>query len=344
MHMSDALISPIIGGSMYLLSGGSGAIGLKKLKGEEKPNLAIMGVMGAFVFSAQMLNFTIPMTGSSGHLTGGLLLAAALGPQVALIIMASILLIQGLFFGDGGLMAYGCNVFNMGVIPTLIVYGLMAKPLYNKYSSKINFNILIVLLAVLSAELGALSVVVQTILSGKTGLGFGAFTLLMCGIHLPIGIVEGLITAVVLSYLNKYAPFKCHLWLENSADTSSKKSKFKWTVGFLLVAALLGGVASHFASSYEDGLEWSTARTISSELNENATGVAAWFSQLQEKTAFLPDYGFKNAPDSLSGLGTSVSGLSGIALTFSITVLAGLLLKRRSSRLNETENNEEKVI
>lgn len=74
------------------------------------------GGFGAFVFAAQMINFTIPATGSSGHIGGGMLLAALLGPYAGFLAMASILLIQALFFGDGGLLAYGCNVFNMGFL------------------------------------------------------------------------------------------------------------------------------------------------------------------------------------------------------------------------------------
>lgn len=340
MHMSDALISPLIGGGMYLLSGGTSALGFKRYKLEEKPPLAVMGVMGAFVFSAQMLNFTIPMTGSSGHLTGGILLAAVLGPQAALVVMASILLIQSLFFGDGGLMAYGCNLLNMGVIPTLLVYGLMIKPLYDKLGSKIQLMPFIVFFAVISAELGAMSVVIQTMLSAKTGLSFGTFTLLMAGIHLPIGVVEGLITAAVLVYLKAYAPISGHLWSKPQSVKQNAQQKPLWLIGFMLVAALMGGLVSHYASGYDDGLEWSLAKSETAAESTDS-GIAQWFAQLQEKTAILPDYGFKNGSESLARVGTSVSGLSGILLTFGVTTLAGLGLRARSKRLSATLKTEE---
>ena len=80
----------------------------------------LMGVLGAFVFAAQMVNFAIPGTGSSGHLGGGLLLAILLGPRAAFIVIASVLIVQALFFADGGLLALGCNVFNLGFFPAFV--------------------------------------------------------------------------------------------------------------------------------------------------------------------------------------------------------------------------------
>ena len=89
----------------------------------------LMGVLGAFLFAAQMINFTIPATGSSGHLGGGLLLTVLLGPYAALLTIASVLMIQALFFADGGLLALGCNIFNLGVFPAFVAYPLLYRPL-----------------------------------------------------------------------------------------------------------------------------------------------------------------------------------------------------------------------
>ncbi len=75
-----------------------------------------MGVMGAFVFAAQMINFAIPGTGSSGHIIGGILLAAVLGPWAAFLTLSSVLLLQCLLFADGGFMALGCNILNMAAL------------------------------------------------------------------------------------------------------------------------------------------------------------------------------------------------------------------------------------
>ena len=83
-----------------------------------------------------MINFTIPATGSSGHIGGGILLAAMLGPYAALLTIAAVLIIQCLFFADGGLMALGCNIFNMGVYACFLAYPLIFKPMVSKGASR----------------------------------------------------------------------------------------------------------------------------------------------------------------------------------------------------------------
>lgn len=111
MHMADSLLSPAVAGTMDVASGLMAGYSIHKLKKEENLNKKIptMGVMGAFVFATQMVNFTIPGTGSSGHLCGGLLLTSILGPYAGFISMIGVLLIQALFFTDGGLLALGAN-------------------------------------------------------------------------------------------------------------------------------------------------------------------------------------------------------------------------------------------
>lgn len=135
MHMADALVSPTVGGVMLAVSAGAAAYSVYQIRkqddfGEKK--IPLMAVTGAFVFAAQMINFTIPGTGSSGHIGGGILLSAILGGPAAMLTMAAVLTIQCLFFADGGLLALGCNIFNMGVIPCLIIYPLLFKPLLRR--------------------------------------------------------------------------------------------------------------------------------------------------------------------------------------------------------------------
>ena len=114
MHMADALVSPAVAGTMYVLSAGVAAYSIKKVREEDDPKkIPLMGVMGAFVFATQMLNFTIPGTGSSGHLCGGMMLSALLGPWAGFLSMIGVLLVQCLLFADGGLLALGCNIWNM---------------------------------------------------------------------------------------------------------------------------------------------------------------------------------------------------------------------------------------
>src|SRR5512144_242562 len=121
--MADALLSPPVGGAMWAASASTIAWSSAKVRsGLNDRKVPLMGVLGAFIFAAQMINFTIPTTGSSGHLGGGLLLAVLLGPHAALLTMASVLTVQALFFADGGLLALGCNIFNLGVLPCCLAY------------------------------------------------------------------------------------------------------------------------------------------------------------------------------------------------------------------------------
>ncbi|HNZ65511.1 MAG TPA: energy-coupling factor ABC transporter permease, partial [Smithella sp.] len=111
MHMADALLSPAVGATMW--AGSAAAIGYSSKKLKENLNnktIPLMGIMGAFIFAAQMINFTIPGTGSSGHIGGGMILAVLLGPYAAFLAIASVLVVQALFFADGGLLALGCNI------------------------------------------------------------------------------------------------------------------------------------------------------------------------------------------------------------------------------------------
>src|SRR4030042_835992 len=128
MHMADALISPTVGGMLWAVSGGLIAFCARKVKRTLRDNLVpMMGVLGAFIFAAQMINFSIPGTGSSGHLSGGLILTILLGPYAAFLVIASVLTVQAFFFADGGLLALGCNLFNLGFFPAFIAYPLIYR-------------------------------------------------------------------------------------------------------------------------------------------------------------------------------------------------------------------------
>ena len=118
MHMADALISPAVGGAMWAATAGLTAYSAKKLKKNlDEHKVPLMGVLGAFIFAAQMINFTIPATGSSGHLGGGMILAILLGPYAAFLVMASVLTVQALFFADGGLLGPGMQHLQSRFLP-----------------------------------------------------------------------------------------------------------------------------------------------------------------------------------------------------------------------------------
>lgn len=319
MHMADALVTPAVAGTMYVCSGAAMAYSMKKIKEINEPEkIPVMGVMGAFVFAAQMINFTIPGTGSSGHLCGGMLLSAILGPQAGFLTMIGVLLVQCLLFADGGILALGANIWNMAFygcfIGGLVIWRLMMK----KGASRGKIVAASVIGCIVTLQMGAFSVTLETLVSGITELPFGVFVATMQPIHLAIGLVEGLITAAVLIFIYEARPEL--LWGCGKENVREGKISYKGTVGVLAVAALvIGGLISLVASAYPDGLEWSMEKvagtaelTASGSIHDAAAGV-------QEVTSLLPDYAFRGSE---SMLGTAFSGIVGAVIVVVLCVAA----------------------
>jgi cobalt/nickel transport system permease protein len=317
-----------------MLAASVGAIGyaVKKTSdtGDDR-KIPIMGVLGAFVFAGQMINFTIPGTGSSGHIGGGILLAALLGPYPALLTLASVLLIQCLFFADGGLLAYGCNVFNMGVIACFFAYRLIFKPLVKDGFSRGRIVLASVLAVAGGLQAGAFCVVLETLISGVTELPFGTFVLLMQPIHLAIGIVEGLVTGAALCYVQAIRPELLDRAGQN-APVPAGIPLTKVVVSFIVLAAVTGGLLSLFASAYPDGLEWSMEKTAGTTELEREGPVYEAAASVVEATAFMPDYGFAG-DEAGNPLGTTVAGIIGSGITVLIACGIGFLIRLgRNSR------------
>lgn len=339
MHMADALLSPAVGATMW--AGSLAAIGYssKKLKDHiDTKTIPLMGITGAFIFAAQMINFTIPGTGSSGHIGGGMILAALLGPYAAFLAVASVLVVQALFFADGGLLALGCNIWNLGVYPCFIAYPLIYKPIAGGSANTKRIFIAAVASVIIALQLGAFSVVLETLLSGKSELPFGAFVLMMQPIHLAIGLVEGIITAGIILYVKQARPeiLEAHS-LVRPLDAGISIKNILLT--FVLLAAITGGALSWFASTYPDGLEWSIEKvTGKGELEKQNICIAPTLNNIQEKTAFLPDYGFKpaaNQPEAQKAPpvwpsvdpGTTVAGVVGAAVVLMFIFLIGFAIR-----------------
>ena len=352
MHMADALLAPAVAATMYVASGTVAGLSVAKLKKDENSQkLPVMAVSAALVFAGQMINYTIPGTGSSGHLCGGMLLSALLGPQAGFLSMIVILAIQCLFFADGGLLALGANIWNMAFYGCFVGYYLIWRPImrgkwFDRLGTKGGQRIKIIcaslLGCILTLQLGAFSVVLETTLSGITELPFGAFVALMQPIHLAIGLVEGLITAAVLVFVYESRPE-----LLRDVDTSDSavtaRRSLKTTLVILsAVVVMVGGGLSLLASSHPDGLEWAlfgNAEEGYAEnmgLDEESFGISGQAAdtagKIQEATSFLPDYAF---PNSDSPAGTSVSGLVGSAMVAGVAVLiclaGGFFRKRKKA-------------
>jgi cobalt/nickel transport system permease protein len=340
--MSDALISPAVGGAMWAAAGATMAHGARRMRREvDSARVPLMGVLAAFVFAGQMINFTIPGTGSSGHLGGGMILAALLGPSPAFLAMASILTVQALFFADGGLLALGCNIVNLGFFPAFVAYPLLFRPLAGERPSPVRLSLASVAAAVLGLQMGALSLIVQTVASGVSDLPFTSFATLMLPIHLAIGFVEGLVTAAVVSFVWKARPEV----LEYAATGRSLKgvSTARMLGGLAAASLLIGGTLSWFASTDPDGLEWSIGKVSGREKVGSPSGLHGVFEELQEETALFPDYDirengrmkFRDGGDEswpAPSAGTSLAGVVGGVLSLLFAIGMALIVRWRSGR------------
>ena len=354
MHMADALLSPAVGATFWAGTLGTIAYCSKKLK--ENPDerlIPLMGVLGAFIFAAQMINFTIPGTGSSGHLGGGMILAIILGPYAAFIVMASVLTVQAFFFADGGLLALGCNIWNLGIYPCFIAYPLIYRPLVKTGSTPKRIVMAALISGVAALQVGAFSVVIQTMLSGRSELPFSTFVMVMQPVHLAIGLVEGVVTAGVINFIRAARPEMLDS-VSSTLPLSSNVSMKKILAVIFVTAILTGGMLSWFASANPDGLEWSIEKVFGRpELPEQKNGIAPALKKIQENTAFLPDYNFKTgehrADSQESGkedktlpsaeAGTSISGILGSVIVLSLILLIGFGIKVVRKKQNRAEDN-----
>lgn len=331
MHMADALVSPAVGAAFWTAAAGAIALcSIRVRKHLDDRKIPLMGVLAAFVFAAQMINFSIPATGSSGHLGGGLLLAILLGPSAAFLAIASVLMVQALFFADGGLLALGCNIFNLGAFPAFIAYPLIYRKLVGNQPHQSRMVCAAIIAAVVALQCGSFGVVLQTVMSGISALPLTTFTLLMQPIHLAIGVIEGIVTALVVSFVYRARPEILMSAMENKP--AGELPLRSLMIAFVVSTLLIGGCLSWYASENPDGLEWSIVRiTGTDELPEPVFKEHKTLADVQEKTSILADYALPEGAThgNSQRLGKSLSGIVGGALTLLLCFLTGFALRGR---------------
>jgi cobalt/nickel transport system permease protein len=319
MHMANELLSVRIAGATTALAALAVAIAAGRVKrSTPEDRLPLMGVMGAFVFAAQMINFTLPiLPGTSGHLGGGVLLAILLGPAAGIVIMAAILIVQCLLFQDGGLLALGCNIINMGVIPCLLgggLYHLLLGPAAKAAAWRQYLAAWMACVAGVVA--GAAMVPVESGLSGVLQVPLGQFLLVMIVVHLLIGLCEGAITFAVIAYLRRVRPELMGIEPAETPVATHPPGYGVVAVSLLLTALLLAGVVSWFASSRPDGLEWSYAGhhyAAADKAIENNSSLVAAVERWQQRWSVMSDYTRRDVPLGQVQLPTEPKGPSASA-------------------------------
>jgi len=339
MHMANELLSiPVATGTLAIAAGSLGFICRKVRQVIAAEKLALMGILGAFVFAAQMVNFQLPaMPGTSGHMVGAVLLAIILGPHLAAIVISSVVIVQCLIFQDGGLLALGCNIINMALVPSYLGYFLYRTITNGRFSS-LKVYIGAMLASVITMEAGAILVAIQAAMSGVLAVPFSTFLITMTGVHFLVGFVEGLVTVAVLAYLQQLRPDIVADSLPGTVRLS--KNAVLATLGIL--AVLIGAGLSLLASDLPDGLEWSYAErpdepgfeTVVSNPDSRITAV----DDFQSKYSLMPDYSARAsklgdvADQEEADLGagwTSFAGIVGSVVTMAVIWLTAWMLRRR---------------
>ena len=304
MHMANELLSP--SAAIITLVIGAAAVGwasIRARRGMEAQRLPLMGVLGAFVFAGQMINFTLPgMPGTSGHLGGGVLLAILLGPAAGVVVMSAVLIIQCLLFQDGGLLALGCNIVNMGLVPCLLG-GWLYKAILGAAARAAAWRQYIAAWAacILGLTAGAAMVPLEAAIGGRLMIATGDFLAVMVGVHLLIGLVEGLITFVVIAYIRQVRPGVLGLQAGQRPARQGGRIGAKALAASLVgTALLLAGVVSWFASTHPDGLEWAYQEHRyagqGGAVVKAPSGAVATVDAWQAKWSVLSDYGKRPAP------------------------------------------------
>jgi cobalt/nickel transport system permease protein len=242
LHIPDGFLSFIVSAACWAISVLVLSVAISRTnKSLGEKQVPLMGVMAAFIFAAQMINFPVA-GGTSGHLLGGTLAAIVLGPWAAMVVMTAVIAVQSLLFQDGGLLVMGANILNMGLITVVIGYGLYRAVFGRSRHVKL---VVAGFAAWLSVMAGALATALELWLSGTSNLQ--TVTLAMLGVHTLIGIGEALITVAALSFILQTRP---GLVGAGSAAGSSGRG---WALaGMALSLAVV--LLSPFASINPDGL------------------------------------------------------------------------------------------
>ncbi|HXV99702.1 MAG TPA: energy-coupling factor ABC transporter permease [Anaerolineae bacterium] len=310
LHIPDGFLSVSISIIFWIITVILLAVAVRQTRSQLGDRLIpLMGIMAAFIFAAQMLNFPVA-GGTSGHMLGGALAAITLGPWAGMLVMASVIALQALLFQDGGLLVMGANIFNMGLLTALIGYGL-----YRNVAGQSNGIRLAVagIAAWLSVMAGALLTSLQLGFSGTSP--FAIVLPAMLGVHALIGIGEALITVAALAFITRTRPDLL------SAAAVKARGSSGWAVAGLIIA-LAVVLFSPLASADPDGLE-----RVAENIGFLEQGQAAPYT-------ILPDYSIPFLGE--TAVSTIVAGLIGAMIVAAIAYGTGRLLSRSSRSAAKT--------
>lgn len=305
LHIPDGFLSLVIAlifWAITIVTVGTAISKTNKSLGEKQ--VPLMGIMAAFIFAAQMLNFPVA-GGTSGHFLGGALAAMVLGPWAGILVMTAVIALQALLFQDGGLLVMGANIFNMGILTAMIGFGLYRSVLDRGKGLRMGVSGVAAWLAVVAS---ALLTALQLWLSGTSRLEIVIPAML--GVHVLIGLGEAVITVAAIAFIERTRP-----------DLLDKKSvAAKGGRGWIyagVVISLLAVLLSPFASADPDGLE-----RVAADMG---------FLQLGQPAPYqiLPDYTIPFLGN--TAVSTIVAGVVGALVVLGLVIVIGQTLRKRES-------------
>jgi len=307
MHIPDGFLS--LGVSLVCWALAAVGVGVALWRSREalgERQVPLMGVLAAFIFAAQMLNFTVA-GGTSGHLIGGALAAILLGPWAGILTMTTVVAIQALLFQDGGLLVMGANVLNMGILATLVGYGVYRGVMAVARGRRWGIFVGGFAAAWGAVVVASVACAIQLAFSGTSPLGVALPT--MAGVHVLIGIGEGLITVGALAFV---AAARRDLLEPAGAATGG----IRWAV-LGLVLALAVTLLAPLASPHPDGLE---------RVAEDQGFIEAAQDAPYE---IIPDYVLPGVPN--EALATIAAGLVGTLIVAGVAFAVARLRRQSSS-------------
>jgi cobalt/nickel transport system permease protein len=307
MHLPDGFISVPVAVSTGILSGGVLWVALKKSSSSKGSRHAIvLGLTTAFIFAAQMINFPV-LGGTSGHLLGGGLAGALLGcPWSAILSITTVLIIQAVLFADGGITALGANILTMGIVSVLMAW-VLSRTLLALFGGRKKYLPIAYGIGAAISVLGT-SLVCGILLSLSGISKAGIVIPSMAGIHIFIGIGEGIITGTILAYLVKVRPDLL----------PGGEEAFKGFFTPIVLIFLLAGVLSLFASALPDGLE-----SVALDLG--------FFNLAEDSKNVVQSPFSKYEIIGMGQIGRSITGLLGAMVCFGIAYGLAKIVKEKNA-------------
>ncbi|MEV7191093.1 energy-coupling factor ABC transporter permease [Streptomyces sp. NPDC093510] len=358
MHVPDGFINVPVSAAAGVVAAGAVAVSLKGARRElDERTAPLAGLVAAFIFAVQMLNFPVA-AGTSGHLLGGALAAILVGPFTGVLCVSVVLLMQGVLFADGGLTALGVNISDMAIVTTVVAYLVFRGLVKVLPRGRRSVTVASFVAALLSVPAAAIAFTLIYAIGGTTDVSIGKVATAMVGVHVLIGIGEAAITALTVGAVIAVRPdlvygargltqrLKLRVGGElvdapapasapasapapapvAASRAASRSTRPVWIAG-IIASLVLAGFVSFYASADPDGLEKvAHDKGIDKKAEEHATADSP-----------LADYGVEDITDTrLSG------GLAGV-IGVGVTVVAGTAvfwtLRRR--RTNDTSPGTE---